>query len=1067
MPRDFRQPGSEPAPPPRPARTRSVSEGPAAAAVRGELIDTLQPGELLRLQRVVGNQALARLIQVQRANGEDEAKVGTAGSSGTGPGEAPVASAPAQPIVHLSVKVTRPMTPHEFLVEFAVQYPGNDIDTPAEAEAGIKGGTVYWVDDHGQKIPTAAGPAVTAKDAAKGYKLVTVYAVGVTPTADEMIEELREEFYDLGGNSQDNVNQQTNKVFWDQTGYKVGKKLDPKRSKDDALMAKDWLRFRASVVNARQQYVGHGESLNRQLYELIPPEARALMFSKDGTGKLEPKDFMTALRIANKIANFTDAEREEYLNRVVGKTNDWDAFERAIDAFAEERGERGVAADRREDAKTELFGTDELYKAYHNYTSLRDAANASPDENLALEKLVDEAYDVLKVEMAKHGFKDLKEVQAWFDPRVKGFQAAFEAEALFVGREMLDRYSHVLYVERERILKPENLDVFFGQITAAGDDLEPLAESYPLLRDEDLRDDLVDVLTKWPAQDRKRRVLHVVLASVEERKKHIAKTRQSLKDDPELVYGFDVLREHAMAAQGVAEGSVYHQIIINKKEEIERDQLISSIMLAVIAIGAGLLTGGGGAVAVLGAATAATIGAYEALEEYRRYEKEHAAFKSGLLSDDPSFAWVIVAAVGAGLDMAAVGKAVRTLGPAIKSFDETGDVAELTTRYAKAVDDSRRVDAELAKTLDEAKESILKAAVARAQEQQAWRNVLIPATRLNDVLSATGESFARLVYAVYATLRFHGRNLALFLKTQQAQRLLGELATKPMEHAEDLQKLREAFKEALNTQQTVVAHAHSLGLKDFEIENWFKVWSENPGTPVSDILSEMAQYAAPLAARPMSKYRYATGMMTDQTTREVLGEYDLRIAGRGGIEKIHARKAATGERTVTIEGQVLEGMDRKVEAPNFNKTSTTSGSLLTAKEMGLPKGQWEWAHLWGPGFGDEAAAGLMMAPRSVNQFAQNRGVEGYIRELAAMTRARGGTVRVKATAVSWGNPTPSGWVPPGGTDFLQRAEYHITLDVAGEKRTIEVVISVAEPPSPKSTKHVWPEGAEDLSTLFP
>lgn len=1003
---------------------------------------------------------MAPLLHVQRGGGRDE--VAKAGSQA---GVETVVGTSAQPVMHLSVKVTGEMGPRQFLIEFAVQYQGNDIHTPTEAEAGIAAGTVYWVDDLGGKIPVDAGPSVDKKDAAKGYKLVTVYAVGVTPTSDETAGELREEFYELADGSQDNVNKQANSVFWEQTGYKVGKKLNPKHSQDDALMAKDWLRFRASVVSARQQYFSHGESLNRQLYELIPPEARAFMFATDGTGALEPNDFMTALRIANRIADFTDAERAEYLARVVGRANDWEAFERAIDAFATEREERGLAADRREDTKTELFGTDALYRAYKTYTGLRDAANMS--DNLAIEHLAAEAYEALEAEMSKHGFKRLSEVEAWFDPRVKEFEAAFEAEALLVGREMLDRYSHVLYVERERILVPENLDVFYGEITAAGEDLEPLAERYPLLRDEDLREDVVDVLTKWPVQDQKRRLLHVILGSVEQRKKHIAQTHESLGKNPELVYGFDVLRVHAMAAQGVEEGSVYHQIVMNRKEEIETDQLISSIMLAVVAIGAGLLTGGGGAVAVLGAATAATIGAYEALEEFRRYETEHAAFKAGLLSDDPSVAWVIVAAVGAGLDLASVGKAVRAIGrTAFESFDKTGDVAALTTRYDEALAESRAIDLELTKKLEEAQSSILKAAKARAQEQQAWRSVLIPATRLNDVLSATGESFARLVYAVYSTLNFHGRNLARFLKTQQAQRLLGELAAKPMDHVEDLKRLRNGFKEALGSQQTIVSHANGLGLRDFEIDNWFRVWSENPSTPLSEILTQMDAYAAPLRVRPTSKYRYATGLMTDQTTREVLGDYDLRVAGRGGIEKIHARQTAAGERTVTIEGQLLEGMDRKVDAPNFNHTSGTSGSLFTASELGLPKGQWEWAHLWGPGFGDEAAAGLMMAPRTVNQFAQNRGVEGYIRELGKMTRERGGTVRVKATAVSWGDPTPSGWVPPNGVSFLQRAEYHITLEVGGNKRTIEVVIDVAEPPSPKSTNHVWPEHAEDLSTLF-
>jgi hypothetical protein len=122
---------------------------------------------------------------------------------------------------------------------------------------------------------------------------------------------------------------------------------------------------------------------------------------------------------------------------------------------------------------------------------------------------------------------------------------------------------------------------------------------------------------------------------------------------------------------------------------------------------------------------------------------------------------------------------------------------------------------------------------------------------------------------------------------------------------------------------------------------------------------------------------------------------------------------------VTVEGRLLEGFaDRAKNAPNFNKTSKAGGSLFTAEELGLKSADWEWAHLWGPGFGDEAAAGIMLAPRGVNQIAQNRGIEGYMRELGKRARAARGDVRVKATATSWGNPTPRGWVPPKGADFL-------------------------------------------------
>jgi hypothetical protein len=944
-----------------------------------------------------------------------------------------------QPTVRFSVSVGREMDAREFLIEFAVQYPNNEVDTREAAIAGIESGEIYWVDKNGHPIAPEAGPKVVQADIKKGYKLVTVYAPGVSPLSEAGLDDLREEFYALGDDDQADINQQTNQLFWQETSYKEGHKLDPKHDADDRKMAQDWLRLRAHVVQSRQAYFAQPEDVRQQLYELIPPAARPFMFREGGTGTLAPKDFVTALNIANKIAGLTAAEREEYLSRVTGVTNSWDAFEQAIDRYIDERGARGEAGEEREEAKTQLFGADDLYSAYQNYVGLRDAAMMAPDDNLALDRMVAEAWEELQQEMEKHGFKSIQELEAWLGPRVEAFEAAFEKEALFVAREMLDRYLHVLYIERERILVPEELDIFYGKLAAAGNDLEQLIEEYPLLRDEDLRDDLDGVLTKA-------RALEILLFHITQRKEDIAKTRSNLEENPELVYGFDVLRQHAMLAQGIDENSLYYGIIIKKKNDIERRQLIKSFMLAIVAIAAGLLTGGGGAVAVLGGATAAGIGIYETLEEYRRYEIEHTAHSAGLLSSDPSFAWVIVAAVGAGLDMAAVSKALRTMKPALQAFNETGDVVALEAKLAKLTDVEQGI-----------KNSVLEAAKAEARAKHAWQSILKPAPVLHAVIVPGGEQFAQLVYAVYLTLKVHGHNLAAFLKTRQARQLLGELAENPAAHPQELAALREGFLGALGTQERITKHATQLGLRDFEIDNWFRVWAEHPWRSVDDLLAQMDHYAEPLKSGGGSKYRNATELMTDDETRKLLGEFDLRIAGRGGIETITGRMSKEGERVITIEGRVLSGIEnRTLNAPNFNKST----SLFSAKELGLSANDWEWAHLWGPGFGDEAAAGLMLAPKEVNQVFQNRGIEGYIRDIAEKARAVGAEVRVKASATSWGSRTPGGWEVPKGVDFLQRAEYRITLELPdGSKHIAEVTLEAAEPPASKLLSKA-PEGTE-------
>jgi hypothetical protein len=318
------------------------------------------------------------------------------------------------------------------------------------------------------------------------------------------------------------------------------------------------------------------------------------------------------------------------------------------------------------------------------------------------------------------------------------------------------------------------------------------------------------------------------------------------------------------------------------------------------------------------------------------------------------------------------------------------------------------------------------------------------------------------VYAVYATIKYHSRSLGAFLKTREARALLGDLALNPSAHKGELAALREGFLSALDAQEKLVQHGLELGLRADELDFWFKRWAATPGSSLDDMLSELTEYAA-----GGGKFRSGKAFVTDPESLKHLADYDLRVAGRGGIEHITATTTEAGERSVTIEGRVLDSLDREVEAPNFNKTNTRTGKLLTAKELGLSADDWEIAHLWGPGFGDEAAAGIMMAPKQVNQVWQNKGIEHYIRELGKRARAEGGNVKVTARATSWGSPTPSGWVPPKGADFLQRAEYKITLELpGGETKTIGVTVHVDQPPFKGARAEFEPDDAVDLRELF-
>jgi len=211
---------------------------------------------------------------------------------------------------------------------------------------------------------------------------------------------------------------------------------------------------------------------------MTPPDVRPFLFSEKGQAELHPKDFDTALRVAQRIAGLSAAERVEYLARVQGTTTDWRQFEASIELYITERELRGEVAGEREDTMTELFELDDLYAAY---TDWLDAIAMRGHRGGAMAIWI--ARRALEDAMRPHGFESIDEVHEFFEPRVAAFERAFEKEALLVADEMLDRYRHVLWVEKERLLEPGELKVFFGELTAAGDDLEPLADRWSLLRE--------------------------------------------------------------------------------------------------------------------------------------------------------------------------------------------------------------------------------------------------------------------------------------------------------------------------------------------------------------------------------------------------------------------------------------------------------------------------------------------------------------------------------------------------------------------------------------------------------
>jgi hypothetical protein len=189
-----------------------------------------------------------------------------------------------------------------------------------------------------------------------------------------------------------------------------------------------------------------------------------------------------------------------------------------------------------------------------------------------------------------------------------------------------------------------------------------------------------------------------------------------------------------------------------------------------------------------------------------------------------------------------------------------------------------------------------------------------------------------------------------------------------------------------------------------------------------------------------------------------LTDFDKETAGTGGIRSINKGADVDGLYEVTIEGELKDPIPRE-QAPNYN----ASDKLIDPEGPGLDPKAWEKSHAVGPGFGDEAAAGLMEAPKDMNQLFQNRGVEGWMRDLYQLVKTRGGKVTYKVSVAPWKFPTPAGWSPTSGAEFLRSASYRVQVEFPGavsQPPAIEISIDTAAPPSARvMTVSIEPPGA--------
>lgn len=499
----------------------------------------------------------------------------------------------------------------------------------------------------------------------------------------------------------------------------------------------------------------------------LPPAVKELIrVSTDGK-VLTLADYDKLFSIAKKIERLPPGQVSDYASKVRESTTDLNVFDASLEKYLAEMAEREKQRVAREETTTKLAGLEEIYKKYRLYKSLATSSAISgavgmsgagmagggglvtANESI---KLLNE----LNTDLKRFNFSGVDDFEAY----IKKFTAQFELESAAIAKDLLAKYAGKLYRESERYRDPVEVDKQFQSLSgyrqsfaefetnaAISNDYKTKSEAGRVPGQWQIRPDVTQeeakvaydkaVVAKTDAQNQfksfsarnpvfneegmadDRKIDKVALAKadssgfaamisqqIKKRLKEIDDARDSIDAKSELIYKMDKLLPMFYVQQSIKPDSIFDMIIQDKMREDAIVRIATGIALAVVAIALSVISFGTATPAIIAAgagiagAALGTYSAYEAIQEYSE-EKDLAAVG---FASDPSLVWVVLAIVGAGLDIAAAVKALKVLGPAAKLYNASGDIAEFT-KTVRALERAGELEAKIARAAERAAQS--------------------------------------------------------------------------------------------------------------------------------------------------------------------------------------------------------------------------------------------------------------------------------------------------------------------------------------------------------------------------
>ena len=867
--------------------------------------------------------------------------------------------------IPFNITVAKPLTREEFEAAANLQVFG----TAAVAGQWHNLKASYTPDQSPVEVLFEASLVHRLRGAANAAKGIDTDASGKVAGADERAKGFQAQ---PASDEKTGLLAEIDRRYYAASGTAAEAKIKPNESGKSEL----WRSIRDEVL-FQHQYIAN-----------LPDKVKALIHTSIKGQDLTPADYDQLFRIAKMIEALPPGASADYANKITA-TTDLPALESAIQTYRAELAEREHADTERTTVQNKLLGLEDVYKLYRQYRAAGYAEARSPSKS-GLPKRDGNGpgvADQLQQQLPRYGFASIAEFASY----IARFEQAFEDGAARITLDILAKYAGKLYKESQRYQDPAVIKDLHGKLAGfraqhqefdhnaklwndyaaqhnqdakqqglpgnggihakpptpeqaqAGEkakaakasaeaSIKDLSKDYPIFAEDDLPADKRLDKVKL-AQASEPQLAGVIQAHIADRTSVVVEARAQLEGNHDLIYKMDKLMPAFYAAMDIQPGSIHDQIIQDKLHDDAIAKLVGGILLAIVAVALTVVSLGAATPAIIAAGAsigAAGLSTYMAYDEYKEYTAEHAVADAGF-ADDPSVAWLVLAIVGAGVDMAAATKAMRALGPAARLLKPGEDIADFT-KAVEALQKSKEIDDKIAAAANNAAAARKSYAAAKGELSAALGKAYSLPGPFTDP-----EVYRALVKMAAAKLKEGGHSLAGFIAELKQARLaakLGDLAPEELAKAKEAWALAEKLAKLVSDPVLLEKLLSKVG-DPAKLERLLSVFSAAELEGIVDTLKQADQI--------VTMIDHVGTESTGKMVRQWIAEGDLAKANSflerisAGVGKELAETAAVGAKSIIIDSNTAIALTKDAD-PALRVTMNEGEKARVAYIKTLPAG---------------------------------------------------------------------------------------------------------------------------------